>query len=129
MQTSRYLIGTFVELTSGMQYGHYNFQCGFLFLFVIVYRDTTSVVLYGDGVVLVNGDFDVVAIAGKCLVDGVVHNLVHQVVKSFAANVANIHRGTLSHCFQTFQYLDVFGRIAPVIGVNLFFSHNLFSLL
>ena len=44
-------------------------------------------------------------------------------------NVANIHRGTLSHCFQTFQYLDVFGRIAPVIGVNLFFSHNLFSLL
>lgn len=77
MQTSRYLVGTFVELTSGMQYGHYNFQCGFLFLFVIVYRDTTSVVLYGDGVVLVNGDFDVVAIAGKCLVDGVVHNLVH----------------------------------------------------
>ena len=62
-------VGTFVELTSGMQYGHYNFQCGFLFLFVIVYRDTTSVVLYGDGVVLVNGDFDVVAIAGKCLVD------------------------------------------------------------
>ena len=36
MQTSRYLVGTFVELTSGMQYGHYNFQCGFLFLFVIV---------------------------------------------------------------------------------------------
>ena len=93
MQTSRHFVRTFVELASGMQYGHYDFQCGFLFFLVIIHRDTTSVVLHADGIVFVDGDFDVIAIAGECFVNGVVHHLVDQMVKSFVTNVANIHRG------------------------------------
>jgi hypothetical protein len=76
---------------------------------VEVNRNTTSVVLYGDRVVFVDGYFNVVAIAGESFVDRVVHNFINQVVKSFRTNVTNIHCGALSNGFQTFQNLDVFG--------------------
>ena len=72
-------------------------------------RNTTSVILYSDGIIFVDGYFNVVAIAGERFVDRVIHNFINQVVKSFHANVTNIHRGTLSNSFQTFQNLDVFG--------------------
>ena len=127
VQTSGNLVRTFVELTSGVQYGHNYFQCGFLFLLVIVYRNTTSVVLYGNRIIFVDGHFDVVAITGERFVDRVVHNFINQMVESFDTNVTNIHRGALSYRFQTFQYLDVLGRIVPVFRVNLFFGHNVFS--
>ena len=48
LQTSGYLVRTLVEFTSGMQYGHGNFQCRLLFFLVIVHRNTASVVLYCD---------------------------------------------------------------------------------
>ena len=72
-------------------------------------RNTTSVILYSDGIIFVDGYFNVVAIAGERFVDRVIHNFINQVVKSFRTNVTNIHRGTLSNSFQTFQNLDVLG--------------------
>ena len=128
VQTSGYFVRSLIELTAGMQYGHDNFQGWLLLFFVKINRNTTSVILYSDGIIFVDGYFNVVAIAGECFVDRVIHNFINQVVKSFRTNVTNIHRGTLSNSFQTFQNLDVLGWIAPVIGVNLFFSHNLISL-
>ena len=62
-----------------------------------VYRNTTSVILYCDGVVLVDGNLDVVAITGERFVDGVVYNFVNQVMESLDTNVADIHGRTLTY--------------------------------
>ena len=51
-------------------------------------RNTTSIILNGDRVVLVNGNYDVFTKAGQGLINGVVNNLVYQVMQAFFANVA-----------------------------------------
>ena len=78
---------------------------------MLIDGDATTVVLNGDGVVLVDGDVDVRAIAGHGLVDGVIDSLVDEMVKAFLADVANIHGGTFQHGIQALEHLDVFRRI------------------
>jgi hypothetical protein len=54
-----------------------------------------------------DGDHDVVAMAGQRFVDRVVHHLEHQVVQAGAVGrVADVHAGALAHGFQAFQDLD-----------------------
>lgn len=127
VQTAGYFIRTFVELAACVQHGHNDFQSGFLFLLVPVYRNTATVVLYGDGVVFIDGDFDVVAIAGHGFVDGVVHHFVHQMVQTVLADVSDIHGGTFPHGFQSFQNLNVACGIVALADYLFFFSHNIFS--
>ena len=101
MKTTGYFIRTFIEFTSGMEYRHDDFQCGFLFLFVVVHRNTTAVVLHCDGVVFVDCYFDVVAITGQRFVDRVVNNFINQVVQPLRAYVSDIHRRAFPNGFQT----------------------------
>ena len=69
MQPARNLVGTFVELTAGMQYRHYHFQCRAVFFGVHVNRNSAAVVLHNDGVILADGYFNVRTIAGQSLVN------------------------------------------------------------
>ena len=92
-----------------MKNGHDHFQCRLLLLFVEIYRNTTTVILYSDGVVLIDGHLDVVAIAGHGLVNGVVYYFVNQMMQTVLADVANVHGRTFTDSFQTFQHLDVAG--------------------
>jgi hypothetical protein len=58
-------------------------------------------------VVGVDGDQDVVAMAGQRFVDRVVDHLEHQMVQTGAVRrVADIHAGALAHRLQAFQDLD-----------------------
>ena len=59
--------------------------------------------------------------ASHCLVDGVVHRLVHQVVKALLTNVANIHGRTLTHGLQSLEHLNITRGV--VLVLNLFVSH------
>jgi hypothetical protein len=43
-------------------------------------RDTSTVILYGNGVVRVYVNGDILAIAGQSLIDRVVDDLIHQMV-------------------------------------------------
>ena len=88
-----------------------------------VYRDTTAIILYGNGIVFIDGDFYMITVAGQCLVDRVVHNLVNQVVQSLFADVSDIHGGTFTYSLQTFQYLDVTGRVIVFAVYLFFFTH------
>ena len=78
-------------------------------LLVFVNRYTSSIVLHGYGLILIDGNLYVRAIAGHSLVDGVVHSLVYQMVKTFLADIANIHSRALAHGLKAFEHLDVTG--------------------
>ena len=102
VKTTRHLVRAFVKLTSGVEYGHNYFKCRFLFFFVIVYRNTTAVILYSNGIVFVDEYFNVVAVTGQGFVNRVVYNFINQVVQALFTDVANVHRRTLAYCFQSF---------------------------
>ena len=116
VQTTADLVGTLIELTTRVQYGHNHLERTLVQLLMFVYWDTTSVVLNGNGVVVVYGYFDMAAIACHSLVDRVVYCLVDEVVKSFFAYVANIHRRAFAHCFKSFEDLNITGRVVVLVS-------------
>ena len=88
-------------------------------LLVLVDGDTAAVIANGNAVVLADEDIDAVTETRQGLVDGVVHNLAHQVVQTLDMGVTDVHGRTLAHCLQTLKDLDVGRRI---ILLFLFFD-------
>ena len=107
VQTARYLVAALVELTAGMQHGHDDLEGRLVHFLVLVDGDASAVVLHGDRVIFVDGYLDVLAVTGHCLVDRVVDGLVHQVVKTFLADVANVHCRALADGLEAFQHLNI----------------------
>ena len=97
MQTAGHLIGTFIELTSGMEHGHHDLERTLVHLLVLIHGNTTTIVLDGDGVVFVDSYFNMCTIAGHSFVDRVVDGLIDQMMESFFADVANVHSRALAH--------------------------------
>ena len=122
VQAAGDLVAFAAELATRVQDGKNNLYGRNLLFRMQVNRDTAAVVHNRDGVVLVNGNFDMVAVAGKRFVYRVVHNLVHQVMKATRAGRADIHARALAHRFKAFQDLDV---LATVMG---FFRSHVFLL-
>ena len=121
VQTAWHFVRAFIELTTSVEHGHYHFEGGTVFLGVHVDRNTTTIVLYNDRVVRTDGYFDVCTIPRKGFVNGVVDGLVHQVVQTFFTDVANVHSGTLTYCFQAFKHLNITGTISGCAFVFYFF--------
>ena len=127
MQTARDLVRVLVELAAGVQLGQRDLGGRALGLVLVVHLhaggDAAAVVGDADRVVAVDGDDDVVAVAGQRFVDRVVHHLEHQVVQAGAVGrVADVHARALAHRFQAFQDLDrtlaiAFAR-AGLVGVD-----------
>ncbi len=105
------LVALGVELAAGMQLGHHHFGCRDALLLMHVHRDPAAVVDHGDRVVDVDGDVDLGAVACQGLINGVVHDLVDQVVQADLASRADVHRGPQAHCFQALKHFDAAGIV------------------
>jgi UDP-N-acetylenolpyruvoylglucosamine reductase len=90
-------------------------------------RHAAAVVGDGNGIVGVNRDVDVVAIARERFVDGVVQHFEYEVMQTGAIRrIADIHARALAHRLQTFEDLNGRGAIA-VVGLRIrVFSHEIF---
>ena len=117
MKAAGYLVAPAAELAAGVQHGIHHFQSRLASLGLNVHRDAAAVIHHGDGVALVDGDGDLRAVACQRFVDGVVHDLIHQMVEAGGRSGADIHTGTLSDGFQTFQNLN-FRCVILVGGVH-----------
>ncbi len=111
VQAARDLVAVLVELAARMQFGERDLGRRALGLVLVVHLhaggNAAAVVGDADGVVGVDGDDDVVAVAGQRLVDGVVHHFEHEVVQARAVRrVADVHARALAHGLQAFQDLD-----------------------
>ena len=99
------------ELAAGVQRGQHDLGRGpFLFL-QFVDRDAAAVVGDGAAVVRVEDDADAVAVAGDRLVDGVVDDLVDEVVEAARAGRADVHAGALADRLEPFEDGDVLGAV------------------
>ena len=128
MQTAGYFVASLIELTTGMQHGHDDFQ-GTLVLFLVhIHRDATSVVLNSDAVVLIDCNFNVCTESGQSFVDGVVHRLIHEVMEALFADITDVHGRTLAHGFKSFEDLDVTRAVIRAF-LDFFFHFRYFGIL
>ncbi len=113
------------ELAAGVQDGEDDLGGRLLLLLHRVDGDPAAVVDDGDRVVRVDHDLDLVGLAGERLVDGVVDDLVDQVVQAAGAGRADVHARALAHGLEALEDGDVLGvvaavplivRLAPLLG-------------
>ena len=119
------------ELAAGVQDGVNDGDGGQAGIGLNVHGDAAAVIRDLNDVVLEDLHLDVVAVAGQRFIDGVVHDLVDQMMQAPLAGGADIHARALAHRFQTLQDLDLAGIILMVgsgFGIcagNDFFCHFL----
>ena len=119
------------ELAAGVQDGVNDGDGGQAGVGLNVHRDAAAVIRDLNDVVFQDLDLDVVAVAGQCFIDGVVHDLVDQMMQAALAGGTDIHARALAHRLQTLQNLDLAGIILMVgsgFGIcagNDFFCHFL----
>ena len=118
METPGYLISSAAEFTAGMEHGMNHFHCGDSHLRMDINRHASSIVFHHNGIILLDGNMDILTVASKCFVDTVVYDFVNQVVQTSRAGGTDIHPWSLTNCFQTFQNLYL-RRI--ILAVHFFF--------
>ena len=97
MQTTGYFVTVLVELTTGVEHRHNHLQRTLVLLRVHIYRNTTTVILNGNRVVLIDMNGYLVTETGERLINGVVHYLINKVVQTLERYIADIHRRALAH--------------------------------
>src|SRR5690606_29998422 len=112
VQTARDRVPAAAELAAGVQDGQHHLD-GRLGRVggVRVDGDAAAVVIHADAAVLEDGHLDVVGVAGQRLVDGVVDDLVHEVVQTAGTSGADVHARALADRFQTLEDLDGVGSV------------------
>ena len=107
VEPAGHLVGVLVELAAGVQHRHHHLDGRLALGRVHPDRDAAAVVAHRDRVVLVDRDRDDGAVARERLVDGVVYDLVDEVVQPAHADVADVHRGPLADRLEALEDLDV----------------------
>ncbi len=116
MQTTGDRVSAAAELTAGVEHRQDDLDGGLSLGAVHVDRDSAAVVDHPNRTVLEDRDRYGVAIAGQGLVDRVVDDLVHQVMKAPLTGRADVHAGSLAHRLQSFEDLD---GVSPVFVLDL----------
>ena len=112
VQTARDLVALAAELAARVQRGEHDLGRRLVgVLGVQVDRDAASVVVDAAPTVGEQRDGDPGAVAGHRLVDGVVDDLVDEVVQARRAGRADVHAGALADGFEAPEHRDVFGVV------------------
>ena len=103
------------ELAAGVEDGEDDLERGPALLLHHRDGDAAAVVDDRDRVVGVDRDVDAAAVAGQRLVDGVVDDLVDEVVQAADARRADVHAGALADRLETLEDGDVLGVVAALL--------------
>ena len=116
MQASAGLVGAVVKFTAGVQSReHHALRADSFFMHTD--RSPSPVVRNSTGTIGFKGDMDRVAEPGQMLVDGIVHDLVDQVVQSPRGDTADIHTGPGPDSFEPFQDPDALRTVLFIIWI------------
>ena len=74
---------------------------------MLIDRYASTVVDDPQGTVRQNCDFDSIAITGKCFVDGVVNNLVNEVMKASFCSGTDVHSRSFANGLEALENLNV----------------------
>lgn len=93
VQAAGDLVAPAAELAARVQHGVNDLECGLARLLLYIDGYAAAVIRDADDVPRLYDDLDIVAVARQRFVDGVVHDLVHEVVQTGGRGRAYIHAG------------------------------------
>ena len=115
METTRHLVALVVELAASVEdRHHYLGRC--LAAGVLVDRNTSSVVDNRYRVVNVDGDTDGVAVSPQRFIDGVVDDLIDQVMEPRCTGRPDVHCRARADRLEALQNLDLVGAVVFTVG-------------
>ncbi len=114
VQAAGDLVAAVAKLAAGVQHGQGDGDGWLLLGGVHLHRETTPVVLHGDTAVGEDLHVDPVAVAGQCLVDGVVDDLPEAVHEPGRTVRADVHAGTLADGLKALEHLDLAGIVGTL---------------
>ena len=82
VQAAGHLVPAAAELAASMKNGKDNLQSRPAGLRLDIHGNAPAVIRDGDGIARIDGHRNVLTVAGQSLVNGVVHNLIYQVVET-----------------------------------------------
>ena len=117
VQAAGDLIAPAAELAARVQDGKDDLERGTSGLRLNVHGDAAAVIDDGDGVVGIDLHGDVRAVAREGFVDGVIDDLIDEVVQTARGGRADVHARALAHRFQSLEDLN-FRGVVIVVGVD-----------
>ena len=105
VETTGHRVGVGVELAAGVQLGHDDLD-GRSAGGVHLDGDATAVIDDLDATVGQQGHLDLARVTGHRLIDGVVHDLPHQVVQAARTGRTDVHAGALADSFEALEDRD-----------------------
>ena len=124
VETAGYLVSAATELPAGMKHREDNLHSRLAGLRIDPDRDAASVIRHRDRIIRMDDDADMRTVAGKRLIDRIVHNLIDKVMQASRRSRTNVHPRPLSDCLKSFQDLDL---VRPVLTghFRIFCSHSI----
>ena len=126
MQTRRHLVATATKLTTSVQHRQHGLERAEASLGVLVHRDTAPVVRHHQATIGQDTYIDARGIASNRFIDGVISNLLNQVVHAIVARATDIHPRALADWLETLEHLNLRTVIRSIIYL---FVHSFPSLL
>ena len=135
VQTAGHLVAGILaaELAAGVQHGVDNGDSRDAQLGLDVHGDAAAIVRYLNDIAGLDGHLDMGAVACQCLVNGVVHDLIDEVMQTGRPGGADIHAGALAHSLQTLEDLNLrtaVGMVGSRFAVGFgddFFCHEMIA--
>jgi hypothetical protein len=103
------------ELSPGVENSEDNLNRRLTLCGVNIDGNSSTIVNDTNSAVLQNGYLDVVAIPCEGFINGVIDDLIDQVVQSAGTGRTDIHSGTFAYGFETFENLNLACTVAAVI--------------
>ena len=126
MQTRRHLIATATKLTTSVQHRQYCLERTQASLGVLIHWDAAPVVGHHQATIGQDTHIDARGIAGNRFIDGVISNLLDQMVHAIVARATDIHPWALADWLETLEHLNLRTVIRSIIYL---FVHSFPSLL
>ena len=111
VQTAGNLVAAAAELAAGVQDGKDDRDRRQTGLAVDADRDASAVVGHANDVALFYHNVNFGAVACQRLVDGVIDDLIHQMVQTARSGRTDVHARALAHRFESFEHLYLVGAV------------------
>jgi hypothetical protein len=112
------------ELAAGVQHREHDLDRGTTLGLVDVDRDASAVVDDAHAAVGEDRHIDRCGMARKRLIDGVVDDLVDEMVQASGTRRADIHTRPLANRFEPLEYLDLISTVCRRLGLRRFRCHG-----
>ena len=110
VKASAGLISLIVKFPSCMERGKYQ-ACRRQSFLMHPHRNAASIVFHRAGAVLLQSHLYNVTISCQMLIHRIIHNLINQMIQTFAGHATDVHARPFPYGFQTFQHCNIPGAV------------------